>query len=91
MAGFIHNVIEPETLTNGFDSPKSKSRQNSSSGKFEEVVALSKTEERRTPTKKKNSPWPDAKSYQYMVKLKHTKNTSSKTPEFITVKQPCIR
>ena len=105
--GYIHNVIEP-TIVNGFDSPKSKNKLKSSSGKPSksgtkfpgkpDVVVLSDEEgqngqaEVKSPTtSKKNSSWPDAKSYQYIVKLQNKRNTPSKTPEMITVKQSCIR
>ena len=93
---------------NGFDSPKSKNKLKSSSGKPSksgtkfpgkpDVVVLSDEEgqngqaEVKSPnTSKKNSSWPDAKSYQYIVKLQNKRNTPSKTPEMITVKQSCIR
>ena len=63
-----------------------------------DVIVLSDEENKgeqsevKSPTtSKKNSAWPDAKSYEYMVKLKRKKNTPSKTPEIITVKQSCIR
>ena len=109
MVGYIHSVIEPKAITNGFDSPKSKNKLNSPSGKSNkvgkspgktntDVIVLSDDEGKdeqsdiKSPTtSKKSSTWPDAKTYQYMVKLKHSKNTSSKIPEIITVKQSCIR
>ena len=55
-------------------------------GKSEQPAVKSPT------TSKNNSSWPDAKSYEYMVKLKPSRNTpNTKTSEIITVKQPCIR
>jgi hypothetical protein len=105
LVGYIHSVIEPKNVANGFDSPKSKNKLNktgkpikSPSQRDADVIVLSDDEgkstqpEVKSPTSSKNnSTWPDAKSYEYMVKLKRTRNTPSNTPEIITVKQSCIR
>ena len=104
LVGHIHSVIEPTIVTNGFDSPKSKNKLNSakcskSSSQMDvDVIVLNddevKSEEpevKSTTRSKNNSSWLDAKSYEYMVKLKCPRNTPSKAPEIITVKQPCIR
>ena len=107
LVGCIHNVIEPAIIENGFDSVKSKNKLKSPSGKSgkpgkspskSDIILLSdeegkngQSEVKNQTTSKKSSNWPDAKSYQYVVKLKHTRNTPSKTPEIITVKQSCIR
>jgi hypothetical protein len=63
-----------------------------------DVIVLSDDEDKKEQsevksptTSKKNSAWPDAKSYEYMIKLKSTRSSSSKTPEIITVKQACVR
>lgn len=116
--GYIHNVIEPTSLTNGFDSKlssptskehgskkltsphgKNKSGKNSNlaspSKSNSEVIVLSDGESNNKSGKstlpsplssKSTSKWPDAKCYQYEVKLKNIK-TNTKIPEFVTVKQ----
>ena len=103
LVGCIHSVIEPKAVTNGFDSPKSKNKLNSpkpgkSSQSQVDVIVLSDEEGqserpaiKSSNTSKNNPSWPDANSYEYMVKLKPSKNSSNtKTSEIITVKQPCI-
>ena len=95
-------------IVDGFDSPKSKNKQKSPSGKPSksgtkspgkpDVIVLSDEEgqngqaEVKSPTtSKKNTSWPDAKSYRCIVKLLNKRNTPLKAPEMITVKQSCIR
>ena len=93
-------------IVNGFDSPKSKNKLKSPSGKLSksgtkspgkpDVIVLSDDEgqnrqaEVKRPTTQNNTSWPDAKSYQCIVKLLNKRNTPLKAPEMI-VKQSCIR
>ena len=95
-------------IVKGFDSPKSKNKLKSPSGKPSksgtkspgkpDVIVLSDEEgqngqaEVKSPTtSKKNTSWPDAKSYRCIAKLLNKRNTPLKAPEMITVKQSCIR
>ena len=95
-------------IVNGFDSPKSKNKLKSPSGKptksgtkspgKPDVIVLSggegqngQAEVKSPTTSKKNTSWPDAKSYRCIVKLLNKRNTPLKAPEMITVKQSCIR
>lgn len=107
MTGCIHGVIEPKTFDNGFDSPKSSKKLKSPLGKSGKPsrtprksdgdIILSdgegKSERIKSPTTKKkgSASWPNAKGYEYMVKLKGTRNTALKAQEIINVKPSCIR
>ena len=59
----------------------------------EEQTEMKTAKECKSPkqSSSKSSSWPDAKCYQYEVKLKYSKNMSGTVPEMVTVKQSQIR